>query len=126
MPSDQAMDVLTATGQALASVPLPPTMRKLPRGARTLRWEELDDSQAATRAGGKAPGHDVIDLRIELGRTRICADELRKLRIGSVVALDNPAGDAVDLYAGGQLIARGEVVEVNGHFGVRVIELVRS
>jgi flagellar motor switch protein FliN len=122
MPSEQAMDLLTATGQAVASVPLPPTTRKLRRDPPTVRWEELAGSQATRSVGNE----EVINLRIELGRTRICLDEVRKLRIGSVVVLDNPAGDAVDLYAGAQLIARGEVVEFNGHFGVRVVELVRS
>ena len=67
---------------------------------------------------------ETLDLRIELGRTYVCRDEVQKLRAGAVVPLDNAAGDLVDLYAGGQLIARGEVLTLDGNLGVRVVELI--
>ena len=65
-----------------------------------------------------------LDLRIELGRTQMCLDEVLRLRSGSVVALDKLAGDPVDVYVNGRLIARGEVLVLNDSFCVRVTELV--
>ncbi|MFO0885779.1 MAG: FliM/FliN family flagellar motor switch protein [Pirellulales bacterium] len=47
-----------------------------------------------------------------------------KLKRGSVVSLDKLAGDPVDIYANGRLIARGEVLVLNDNFCVRVAELL--
>jgi flagellar motor switch protein FliN/FliY len=51
-------------------------------------------------------------------------EELLKLRRGSVVSLDKLAGDPVDVYVNGRLIARGEVLVLNDNFCVRVAELI--
>ncbi|EMI41869.1 flagellar motor switch protein FliN [Rhodopirellula sp. SWK7] len=65
-----------------------------------------------------------MDLRIELGRTKMRLEEVLRLRRGSVVALDKLAGDPVDIFANGRLIARGEVLVMNDNFCVRVTELI--
>ncbi|QDU97596.1 flagellar motor switch protein FliN [Lignipirellula cremea] len=65
-----------------------------------------------------------LGLRIELGRTQMYIEDVLKLRKGSVVALDKLAGDPVDIFANGRLIARGEVLVLNDNFCVRVAELV--
>jgi flagellar motor switch protein FliN/FliY len=65
-----------------------------------------------------------LDLKIELGRTHMQLEDVLKLRRGSVVALDKLAGDPVDVYVNGRLIARGEVLVLNDNFCVRVAELV--
>lgn len=67
-----------------------------------------------------------LDLKIELGRTRLNLDEILQLRRGSVVTLDKLAGDPVDVYVNGRLVARGEVLVLNDNFCVRVAELVGS
>ncbi|MCA8986309.1 MAG: flagellar motor switch protein FliN [Planctomycetaceae bacterium] len=65
-----------------------------------------------------------LDLRIELGRTRLEIEEVVSLRSGSVVPLDKLAGDPVDILVNGKLIARGEVLVLNDNFCVRVAEIV--
>jgi flagellar motor switch protein FliN/FliY len=65
-----------------------------------------------------------LDLKIELGRTQMYLEDLLRLRKGSVVALDKLAGDPVDVYVNGRLIARGEVLVLNDSFCVRVAELL--
>lgn len=67
-----------------------------------------------------------LDLKIELGRTHMLLEDVLKLRRGSVVTLDKLAGDPVDLYANGRLVARGEILVLNDNFCVRVAELVGS
>ena len=65
-----------------------------------------------------------MDLRIELGRTQMRLEEVLQLRGGSVVALDKLAGDPVDVFVNGKLVARGEVLVMNDNFCIRVTELV--
>lgn len=67
-----------------------------------------------------------LDLKIELGRTQMLLEDVLKLRRGSVVTLDKLAGDPVDLYANGRLVARGEVLVLNDNFCVRIAELIGS
>ena len=67
-----------------------------------------------------------LDLKIELGRTHMLLEDVLSLRRGSVVTLDKLAGDPVDLYANGRLVARGEILVLNDNFCVRVAELVGS
>ncbi len=69
-------------------------------------------------------GEVEMDLRIELGRTEMRLEEVLQLRGGSVVALDKLAGDPVDVFVNGRLIARGEVLVMNDNFCIRVTELV--
>jgi len=65
-----------------------------------------------------------LDLKIELGRTQMHLEDILELRKGSVVPLDKMAGDPVDVYVNGRLIARGEVLVLNDNFCVRVAELI--
>lgn len=67
-----------------------------------------------------------LDLKIELGRTRMNLDEILQLRRGSVVTLDKLAGDPVDIFVNGRMVARGEVLVLNDNFCVRVAELIGS
>lgn len=67
-----------------------------------------------------------LDLRIELGRTHMKLEDVLQLRGGSVVVLDKLAGDPVDIFVNGRLVARGEVLVLNDNFCVRVTELIGS
>lgn len=65
-----------------------------------------------------------LDVKIELGRTNMYLEDVLKLRKGSVVPLDKMAGDAVDIFVNGRLLAKGEVLVMNENFCVRVAELL--
>lgn len=65
-----------------------------------------------------------LDLKIEFGRTHMYLEDVLKLRKGSVVPLDKLAGDPVDIFVNGRLIAKGEVLVLNDNFCVRVAELI--
>ncbi len=67
-----------------------------------------------------------LEMKIELGRTQMHLEEILKLRRGSVVTLDKLAGDPVDIYVNGRLVARGEVLVLNDNFCVRVAQLIGS
>ncbi len=65
-----------------------------------------------------------VTLSLEVSRTRMPIRNLLKLQQGSVVELERAAGEALDVYVNGTLIAQGEVVVVNDRFGVRLTEVV--
>lgn len=65
-----------------------------------------------------------LDLKIELGRTQMHLEDVLQLRKGAVVPLDKLAGDPVEIFVNGRLIARGEVLVLNDNFCVRVAELI--
>ena len=110
--------------QALASIDQP-TAAKLPDGVRPFVLEPLSGAPASAEIATLELIRDVeLDLRIELGRTHMYLEDVLKLRKGSVVPLDKLAGDPVDIYVNGLLIARGEVLVLNDNFCVRVAELI--
>lgn len=65
-----------------------------------------------------------LDISIELGRAEILIEDILKLREGSIVSLDKLAGDPVDIVANGRLVARGELLVIDGKFGVRLSEVL--
>jgi flagellar motor switch protein FliN len=97
----------------------------LPQGIREFHFEELHGAPASTESATLDLIRDVeLDLKIELGRTQMYLEDVLKLRRGSVVPLDKLAGDPVDIYVNGRLVARGEVLVMNDNFCVRVAELI--
>jgi len=65
-----------------------------------------------------------VTLSMEVGRAKIPIRNLLQLNQGSVVELERAAGEPLDVYANGTLIAHGEVVVVNEKFGVRLTDVV--
>jgi flagellar motor switch protein FliN/FliY len=65
-----------------------------------------------------------MDVRIELGRTRMFVEDVLKLSDGAVVELDKLAGDPVDVFVNDRCVAKGEVLVLNDLFCVRINEVV--
>ncbi|MFC6842142.1 flagellar motor switch protein FliN [Xanthomonas theicola] len=65
-----------------------------------------------------------VTLSLEVGRNRIPIRNLLQLNQGSVVELERGAGEPLDVYVNGTLIAHGEVVTINDRFGVRLTDVV--
>lgn len=87
------------------------------------------DGSTPIAPGGQDVNLDVIldvavTLSMEIGRARIPIRNLLQLNQGSVVELDRAAGEPLDVYANGTLIAHGEVVVVNEKFGIRLTDVV--
>lgn len=99
-------------------------------------------SPSATKASfenlgaGTAPGASANDINLdmildvsvtlsmEVGRARVPIRNLLQLNQGSVVELERAAGEPLDVYANGTLVAHGEVVVVNEKFGIRLTDVV--
>ena len=116
--------LLNQAEQALESINAA-SAGELPQGVLSYRLQEFSGTTASSENATLDLIRDVeLDLKIELGRTNMYLEDVLKLRKGSVVPLDKLAGDPVDIYVNGRLIARGEVLVLNDNFCVRVAELV--
>jgi flagellar motor switch protein FliN/FliY len=83
-------------------------------------------SNGAARSSLDLLMHVEVPVSVSFGRTRIRMKELLSLNPGSVVELDQTLGDEVEVWVNNCVIARGEVVAVDGNYGVRILELTSS
>lgn len=113
---------------AAASDPSSAAPASTPPGAVVFSIPELAGRQAGS---GLVEGIDLLrdvqlNVKIELGRSRMLVDDVLRLGEGSVVELDKLAGDPVDVYVNDRLVARGEVLVLNDNFCVRINDIVRQ
>lgn len=67
-----------------------------------------------------------LQVKIELGRTRMLVEDVLKLADGAVIELDKLAGDPVDIFVNERHVARGEVLVLNDNFCVRINEILSA
>lgn len=92
-------------------------------------FQPLPEPPAAPQGIAPPPELDrlaevLVELTVEVGRTRMTLGETLALGPGSVVTLDRLADQPVDLLVNGRPIARGEVVVIDEEFGLRITEVV--
>lgn len=92
--------------------------------------QQIDQSPTAAPAPKSSEDVDLdllldipLEIKVELGRTKIQIQELLKLAPGSAVKLIKLEGEPVDILANETLIARGEVVVQKEKYGIRVTEI---
>ena len=103
----------------------------------------VDQEPAATPREPRAPAKDtgesassksrrlgvdlLLDVELEaslrFGSCEMSLNQVLELGPGDVVELDRHVADPVDLLVGDKIVARGEVVLVNGNFGLRIQEV---
>lgn len=76
-----------------------------------------------------APTLDVLmdvelPVTVSFGRTQVRVQDVLKLSTGSIVELDRAISEPVEIVVNNCVIARGEVVVVDGNYGVRIGEIV--
>ncbi len=64
-----------------------------------------------------------LQLTVELGRTELPVKNVLELTRGSIVELQKVAGEPVELFANGKLVATGEVVVIEDNFGLRITSI---
>ena len=65
-----------------------------------------------------------LDVRVVLGEAEMTLEDGMRLRKGSVVPLNAQRADPVNVFVNGQLVARGEALNRNGKFCVRLTEVL--
>jgi flagellar motor switch protein FliN len=89
----------------------------------------LEGKESQPGSGAKDVNLEVIldvpvTLSMEVGRTRIPIRNLLQLNQGSVVELERAAGEPLDVFVNGTLVAHGEVVVINEKFGIRLTDVI--
>jgi len=82
---------------------------------------------ASTRPQGRGLGffrQIPVKVTLEVASVELPLGELMSAGAGAVLALDKQAGEPLDVRVNGHLLARGEVVLVNGKYGLRLVEIV--
>lgn len=97
--------------------------------AMDAKFKDMTDIAKAPRPDGQRRELDFIldiplDVSAELGRTRLLINELLQLGQGSVIELNKLAGEPLEVYVNGKLVARGEAVVINEKFGVRLTDII--
>lgn len=65
-----------------------------------------------------------VPVAIELGRTKLTAAKILQLEAHAIVQLARSTGEGVDVLAGGQRLARGEIIMIEDRTGIRINEIV--
>lgn len=65
-----------------------------------------------------------LPLSVSFGRTHVPVHDILKLSSGSIIELNCPANDLVEIIVNNCMIARGEVVVIEGNYGVRIREII--
>jgi flagellar motor switch protein FliN/FliY len=65
-----------------------------------------------------------LQVRVLFGRTNLRLRDVVKLTSGSIVELDRSPDDTVELVVNDRVIARGQVVVIEGCYGIRITEIL--
>lgn len=98
-------------------------------GVAAVELEEFAPAGPPPRAPGNGAAFGrVMDVSVKvsarIGVVRKTISEVLDLAPGAVVDLEKSAREPVDLVIGDKLIARGEIVVVDDHYGIRVTEVI--
>lgn len=84
-------------------------------------------AEAPAPPPGMAAVHEIpVKVQAVLGGARMPIAELLQTRAGSVIELDRRVGEPVDVFVNGRLIARGELVMIDGSLGITLTEMVKQ
>ncbi len=81
---------------------------------RTMNEERNETLEATLR---EAP----VVVRVEIGAVELPASEWATLGEGDIVSMTQPIGSPVTLRVGSAIVAEGELVDVDGSIGVRIL-----
>jgi flagellar motor switch protein FliN/FliY len=87
----------------------------------TRRLEELSQANAGGAELSLQQLADVpIPVTVQLGRVRLTLGDLCRLKSGSLLELDRESHEPADILVNGKVVAHGEIVTIDGHYGVRI------
>ncbi|MCW2927910.1 MAG: flagellar motor switch protein FliN [Thermoleophilia bacterium] len=119
------------------AAPAPMAMSTGSMGDISVTSPSLPQVQPARRPAtqsGRRPGEElsglVLDVEVQvevgLGNAALTVEEFLEMGRGSVVELDTPIDAPIELKVRGKLIARGQLVSINGSYGMRIVEMLNE
>jgi len=67
-----------------------------------------------------------LPVSIRFGETEMVLEDIVKLGIGSMIELNSGIDQPVELVVNNRILARGEVVTVDGFYGIRITEITNA
>ncbi len=122
--AEAARQVEAPAAEAAAVQQPAPTVQASATSAADALFKPLIDSPNDAQADIDMIMDIPVQLTVELGRTRLTIRNILQLGQGSVVELDGLAGEPMDIFVNGYLIAQGEVVVVDEQYGIRVTDII--
>jgi len=101
----------------------PPKGMKPPRRAAPAPMAPPPQAVAADPRAIGLTADVPVQLVAVLGKKPATVKEIISLKKGQVIELNRFPNEAVDLVANGKLVAKGELVEIDGKLGVRIIKI---
>jgi flagellar motor switch protein FliN/FliY len=116
--------VSVSIGRGGSSSPETVSLVLSPELVAALGGEDLPEMNAPARTNSlEILEHVEIPVSVSFGRTHMRLEDLLGLTNGSIVPLDRELGDEVEVRVNNRVIARGEVVAVDGNYGVRILKV---
>jgi type III secretion system YscQ/HrcQ family protein len=84
---------------------------------------QVDDNTLKSQEGAELLNDIPLQISVELARVPVSAEDVVSLKVGLVIDLNRMPGEPIDLSVNGKIVARGELVEIEGNLGVRVLSL---
>ena len=107
------------------------TLMELPDSVAPVDMPKRAESppKSAAGEGGKPTAIDLLldvelPVSVSFGRAQLALKDVIKLTTGSIVELNRAVSEPVDVIVNNCVIARGEVVVVEGNFGVRIRQVI--
>ena len=106
------------------------TLMDLPDSAASETPKRIDSPARSAPGGtGKPTAIDLLldvelPVSVSFGRAQLPLKDVIKLTTGSIVELNRAVSEPVDVIVNNCVIARGEVVVVEGNFGVRIRQVI--
>jgi flagellar motor switch protein FliN len=117
-PSAEFVPFIREPGTATVAAPAMET----PKGAPTMPTSQSTE----TNSNLGLLFNVQLEATIRFGGRQLLLRDILSLSPGSVIELDRQVSDPAELLVAGRLVARGEVVVVDGNFGLRVTELTNT
>jgi flagellar motor switch protein FliN len=109
--------------------PLPPAPPSPPPAPPPAPKVEPATPPQAVPPGGRGPNLELLldvklDATIRFGQKQMLLRDILELHPGAAIALDRQVQEPVELLVGGRVVAQGEVVIVDGNYGLRITEIL--
>jgi flagellar motor switch protein FliN len=118
--------VLLVSAELLQSFPVPAEKNPPAPPSVTQAPMPQPELSAAQNANLELLLDVTLDATICFGQKEMLLRDILELHPGAAVVLDRHVDEPVDLLVGGRMVARGEVVIVDGNYGLRITEIVSA
>ena len=117
------------TGIRITSEKFEPILLTLIVSPELIKSLQPRPAEAAQPPGGRSSNLELLldvklDATIRFGQKSMLLREILELHPGTAVALDRQVNEPVELLVGGRIVAQGDVVIVDGNYGIRITEIL--